>query len=420
MSKYCLFALVILSNYAHAKVLTLDILKENYKKNNFKIKSFEEELQGEVRNLEGAKSKYFPTVGISLGKENLSSSKIDQEENIKAIYGEINLFKGYRDQNAISKAKIDKNLSKVRLGFIKFKGELLIEKQYFQYLFLKKRLSILKFELRRSNTHIKMVKKRLSSKIITETDLLEFRLQRKKLQSLINYVSLELRTIKEYLVLNSGLESSKEYEIQGLLPHYKLISKLEDILNSRDDSFLVHQNSLDVKIADLNKKNSISNWYPSIDFKIEHGNLDETETGIESSQVSSKATLMATWEINLGGKTIYENKSKSNRLNAAEYRLKENRLKYEIRSRKLFSQLKMLENLILSEEKNTKLAKSIYENSLKEYKKGIKDSGALLSSSNEYSEMESRIYQLKLNYIHKKIELEELVSKRLQFKIVSH
>lgn len=412
--------LVLVSTSIKAKVLTLDTLKKSLKSNSLELKANQSQVLSNELNVKSQKSKLYPKFGVQLGREYLSADNIDEQEKIQAIYGQINLFNGFKDISAISKSEIQVNLSKNSLKNNFFLSELAIEKLFYQYLFLKKKHNILNSEISRSKSHIKMVKKRLSSKIITETDLLEFKLYKNKLESLINYLELELQSVQNELLITSGMKPEVKYAIWGNLPHYILTSDLNELLKNSEDSFEVKQQRLKTEIANTALKSNKSGWYPNINLRVEHGNLDEVETGIDSDEISSRAIVIATWELFSGGQTKHSVESQLNKVKSLEYSYKQSILSYEVKVKNLFNRLKMLEKTISTEEDNAKLSKSLYEKTMKEYKKGIKDSGALSNSSKEFSEIDSRVFQLKFNYVLAKIELEKAISRRLDFKVIEH
>ena len=362
----------------------------------------------------------LPKIGIQLGNEFLKADDVDEQDKIQSIYGQMNIFNGFKDASAISNSKTQLAISENSLKNSILLKELSIEQKFYQLLFLRKKSEILNSELTRSISHISMVKKRLTSKIITETDLLEFKLYRKKLESLITYTKLESDSVQNQLLATASLANGDQYTIWGTLPHYSVTTNLSDLLAMGNNSFGVKEQVLKSDLAKQTAKAANSGWYPSIDLRLEHGHLDEAETGIDSDEVSSRAIVLATWELFSGGKTTYQRKSRLKEIKSLEYSSKQTILNYEIQVTNLYKKLNMLEQTILSEEENAKLSKALYRRTLKEYKKGIKDSGALASSSKELSEAQSRVYQLKFNYVLAKVQLEQATGERLEFKIVSH
>lgn len=416
-----LFIAILCSSFqVSAKVLTLDLLKKNIKKNSFDIKANKENVRSHQLSVKGKRSSLFPKIGIQFESEYQTSNGQEQRDNIQSVYGQINLFNGFKDISAISQAKIQLAISEKSLENNIMLKELLIEKNFYQLLFLRKRYEILRSELNRSIFHISMVKKRLNSKIITETDLLEFKLYRKKLESLLTYTKLESDTIQSQLLAISSLDDDIDYSISGILPHYKVETKLKQLIAMVDKNFGLETQKLKIDHAKESAKTISSDWYPSVDLKLEHGYLDEVETGLDSEQVSSRVVLLASWEFFSGGETDNNYKSEMKRVKSLVYSYKQSKLDYEIKVTRLFNQLKILEKTILSEEENAKLSKDLYRKTLKEYNKGIKDSGALASSSKEMSEAQSRVYQLKFNYVLAKVRLEQATGRRLDFKSVSH
>ena len=420
MLRIKLLVFVLVCTNVSARTLTLDALKENLKNKNYNIKAGKEDVESSKSKVLNSKAAFYPKFGIEAGKEFLTIDDESSEESRLSLYGELNLFRGYEDHSQLNKSKFQLQHTKMTLKKKVLESELEIEKLFYQLLFLKKKKTVLRGELVRAKSHIKMVSRRLSSKIITETDLLEFKLYKKKLESLLSYIELEIKSLQNEILTISGVDHFKKVELSGSLPHYILVDKIDDILNLGDKSFSVSDRRIQTSIANEELKITQSQWLPRLDLKVEHGYLDEAETGLESDTISSRALVLGTWEFFSGGKTKHLNQQRLKNYKSKEYLYKQEKLNFKIKARNLFYRLKMLEKTISSEEENARISKSLYLKTMNEYKKGIKDSGALSSSSKEYSEIESRVYQLKLNYVLVKVELEQLVSSRLNFTVLKH
>lgn len=411
---------VLLCTNTYAKVMTLDELKTNLFERNLDLKAGKYKIESYKSQVEHSRSKLYPSLGVELGHEDTASKNHKQIENFQIIYGKINLFNGFQDMLGISRAKSKVKLAEIELKERRHQQELDLEKLFYQYLYLNKKKEILAKELSRSSFHIRMVKKRLSSNIITETDLLEFKLYKKKLISLMNYVELEVKTVKNEIMSLSGLANDNEYVFKGSLPHLILKTNYDQILKISQESHFTETKEVVLKINQNALKEAEADWYPKIDFKLEHGILNEDNLDYDENQTASKFAIMASWELNLGKKNHYKYQEKLNSLKNVKFSQRYDHLKFKIKIKNLYDHLKMLEQTILSEEENAQLSLRFYKKTLKEYQKGIKDSGALSSASKDFAEVESRVYQLKFNYILARLKLEKMLSRRIDFKILKH
>lgn len=414
-----ILVIVLLCTNTYAKVMTLDELKTNLFERNLAIKAGKYKIESYKSQVEHSRSKLYPSLGVELGYEETTSKKHKEIENFQIIYGKINIFNGFQDMLEISQAKSKVKLSEIDLKKRRHQQELDLEKLFYQYLYLNKKKEILAKELSRSSFHIRMVKKRLSSNIITETDLLEFKLYKKKLISLMNYVELEVKTVKNEIISLTSL-GNHEYVFKGSLPHLILKMNYDQILKISQESHFSKIKEVELEINQNALKAAKAEWYPKIDLKLEHGILNEDNLDYDENQMATKISVMASWELNLGKKNHYKYQEKINDFKNAKFSQKYDQLKFKIKIKNLYDHLKMLEQTILSEEENAQLSLRFYNKTLKEYQKGIKDSGALSSASKDFAEVESRVYQLKFNYILARLKLEKLLSRRIDFKILKH
>ncbi len=395
-------------------------MRRSYLSQNEGLKAKEILVQSKEESIKLEKAKLLPRVGVHLEYETLSSDIKDESEKFSSIYGELNLFNGFKDQASIERSRNSALIAKESLSFTKLRSLKRVEMLFYKFKYLDKKLRTLKKEQKRSLFHQRLVEKRLASGLVTETDLFEFKLYLNKLNTLIEYTELEQVNIYNQLFLLVGLDPGHKNEIVGDIPHLHIETKLSELLNSAQDSPAVRLSDLKVQDKRITTKYSKSNWLPRLDLKAEYGKLDDVETGISPEETSSQISLSVKWELYSGGESVAD--SKISRLNelASIHQKRNAQTNYRIAIERNFNALMMLEKSIDQEERNLKLAKKLYRMTLKEYKKGVKDSGALLSASKDISESEGRVFELKLNYVSKKLNLEELSGKVLSFKTISH
>jgi outer membrane protein TolC len=401
-----------------AKNVGLDELKRMTLENSYGVKSKEVDLRLSELNVGLAKSKLYPRLGIEVGKEWVKSDLLDESDDLASIYGEVNLFNGFKDSSLIKKEKINLKSAKIDLDNHKFNLGLEVEKAFYEYLYSKKKLSITSSEIKRTNTLSSLVKKRVSSKLLTDSDIIEFRLHQKKTRSFENYLKLEMEQLHSKLAVFTGIKNTGELIVLGEIPHFKVSSTLEELIENMEGGPRIRKLQFEGKVADIEKKSSNSGWYPSLNLRAEHGRLDEIETGISSNETSSKITLKASWELFSGFETTKKRELQKNKRIKIDYAKKQVKQDLSILVKSKYKTLKVLEETIEFEEENEKLARKLYSKTLAEYKKGIKDSSALIDSSQKITESQNRVFELKLNYILTKVSLEKSLGRQLDFTLV--
>ena len=127
---------------------------------------------------------------------------------------------------------------------------------------------------------------------------------------------------------------------------------------------------------------------------------------------------MATWELFSGYRTT--KKKEFYQINRVKIDYAKRQVKQDLTVfiNSKFKALTMLEKTINFEEKNERLASKLYKKTLSEYRKGIKDSGALLDASQKVTDSQNRVYELKLDYILAKLSLEKSLGRTLNFSLV--
>ncbi len=421
--QFLILALALITGPLFSKSISLEDLQKTAFKNNYMLNAARINTEMAYKEQLETTSDLYPKLGFKLGIEKTTSSAVDFDEtdNLKSIYGEYNLFNGFRDQNKLDMTKVERKLAESDLKESEFRLHLQVEHLYFSYLYLTKKIKSINQAIIRNQKHIELIKIRLASGLVTKTDLLEFQLRRSKLKSKRDFYKLRSEETRENVFRVVGLESYKQASISGELPHFEIDTSLEKLLvifNKNNES--IKRSELHLEKSEYDSKIANSGWYPSIDLIAEHGNLNSQETGIDSDETTTSIAVMARWEIFSGFKTKYAlDKANLGKLKD-EYLLKQTFLDNSSMLRTQFQKLKAIESRIKYEEDNLKIAKELYTKTLKEYRKGVKDSGALSSAGDELTSISDQVYGLKMDFIKEKLSLESVLGTHLLLKKISH
>ncbi len=408
-----LFLVVIFP--VEGRKLTLVELQDLAYKNSKNIKAIDLELKISSINKKMAKARMYPKLGLELEREWLYSSKQESNESLVSLYSEINLFNGFRDQNLIKKLGLKKNYKEEQLKNSIYILNKNLEDLYYQYLYIKKKLTILQGETKRIRSHKGYIEKRFSSSLISDSDVTQFELYQKEIESLKNHLLLEKRQMLSHIYIIIGESVESEIRLEGEIPHLKLKTDVYELLKSIDKSPSLKTMYYQKQLIELNQMNITAEWLPRVDLKAEHGYLDEIETGISSDMRSSKVSVSLNWEFYSGRRTSQKQEIHNLDKRKHYFKQQDEKINLKILVNNLFGRIKLLEETIKYEEQNERLANKLYKQTFSEYKKGIKDSSALVDSSRKISNAQNRVFKRKLDYIEAKLKLERTLGYNLSF-----
>lgn len=420
MRTLLLGSILLLSNAICAE-FSIERLKSSALRNSFSLKSIESDLNASQEKIKINKSKFYPRAGVELGQElTLGNGRIDRE-NILSVYGEMNVFNGYEDSLNLTKSKNEKEVTRIKIEWQKHITTVEVESLYYKFLYLLEKKKILDLAIKRNSDHISMVRKRYNAGMVTQADLLEFKLKRSNLKTQNEMIGLNILRAKEELLSFAGLDSVNGYKIAGDLPHLHILANFNEILASSEKSnALLKLKALEKNDYEISKKINNSKKYPSVDLKAKYGLLSEQETGFSNDQRVGQISLIATWEAFSGGQRQAKKGLLDHQLNSLDFQLKQ--LNRDLRNniKNNFDKIKILEKQIDSIEENQKVALKLYRKTLKEYTKGVKDSGALVSASDLYKELSEKVFETKLSHLLTKLDLERFVGSTLNFEKFNH
>ena len=241
---------------------------------NYKVQSFSESLDASRASVNRSRAKFYPSFGIAGGADHESSDENSETASIGYLYGNLNLFNGFKDMYRNDLAKLNSEISDIHLKREKFYIELEVEKQFHRYLYFQDLIAIKDRALKNNKKHQKLVARTKSMGQVSKTDVMEFDLKESVIQSELVSLRLGLEKARIQLRRLLGEEVGSKIEPVGNLQHQHVVGDLMTYLEKiKTHSIPVQLASKSHEMSTLEAKMWRSKWLPRIDFQARAGYL---------------------------------------------------------------------------------------------------------------------------------------------------
>ena len=370
--RFCTFAFVLFSISSVHALQGMEELSKNLFEKNQDVQALQKKIEAKEAESAAAKSGYFPTVNAVVGFEQNKTDDmpIVEKGQVGYLEGQLNLFKGGKDQALRGQKNIEIQLAKLELESKKRDLKLELTELASQMVYLHKLQSILDEELKLTLTQKQMASKKVSAGLTSTVDNLEFQLHESEIQ-------IEQRQINQ----------QHEEAHQQFIKIYG-----EDIPDSRlgqlDFSPISIIDHLLKTIAPLNVEDTV-------DFTYSVGRLTPSEVSPLKFN-ENKLAVHLTIPLFSGFDTYYKTKAASLSLQAAQHAKNQRRNDVISYFAKLKIQLFELNQLFQINEIKLVKSQSYFDMTLSEYRRGIKNSPDLVSATDRlYSTKKKRLEILK-------------------------
>lgn len=393
-------------------------------KNNFSIRSKTQGLEEARAKISTARSTYFPRIGLAVGYDHKISPAGSESTNLSYIYGEWNLFNGFRDYYESQAASYEVDKLQSELEFEKFKVALKVESLFHLYLFKKTQIKLKERFIALNNSHLKFVGRTRRAGLSSNTDLMAFELKGPVLESELSVLRQEMGDALINLKALVGEEISGVEPI-GELQHQHLKGTLMDYLSKiKEKSTHVKLALGDLNVAEAQTRKWRSGWLPRIDFETQTGylHLDDIEdksTGtLDKGRTHAKFMVVAKFDLFNGFATRSEYQEGVARRTKAELALKQAVLESITTMESRYRRLKTIEQRVDIEDVNKTRSEKFYSEMLQEYKRGIKNSLDLSDASENLANTLVRREEFKYDFIVQRLELEEALGTTVEVETV--
>lgn len=356
------------------------LLNDMYEKNQ-EIKSLEDTVNSQEALADAARSEFYPTLNLvgGWGRNQLDELSSPEKGYIGYVEGKFNLFSGFKSYSLNSQRSIDLKISQIDFEVKKRDLRLSWTEILSNMIYLHKLKDILIEELRVTQNHKKMADKKVSAGLTSNVDKYEFDLREQEIQIEQRQIDQQHEEAHEKLIQIYG-EDIPDQKFEKLE-----FSKAQDLLKMPKDfdinQSLAYQRSVLIEQkSEYDRMYSRSDFLPSLDFTYSVGRITPSEQmplKYNESQYAVKLTI----PLFSGFDTYYRSKA-SNLSNQAAIKLQAQK-KNDVNSQLniLKSKIKELYDLYVINEKKSENTQKYFSLTEAEYKRGIKNSPDLVSST---------------------------------------
>jgi multidrug efflux system outer membrane protein len=384
--------------------LSLEDIKKFAIANNFRIKAADAEIQENKARTEQRKAALYPRFSLVLGPEIRQQENLDN--SVAMAYGEgtWNLFRGSQDRIEIELSQLAEGIAESAKRRAQFELELEIESLFYLHLNVTTKIKFYEESLELNEKHRQMMKRKQSSGLASQADLMEFALRESYLRSEISSLIQQREEARLGMVRLMGPNVGSNFQPYGTVPHVHLKQPLNQFLDR------VNSTSEGVKAASLLAasgaiavKGSRSGWMPRIDATARYGSLSQD---IAQTAPALDASLVLRWEFFSGFETrakIAEAQARADRLdNEFKQKLLSTMTEAEVSYLKLGS----IQERVHVEEGNEERANGYYRAVLDEYRRGLKNGYDLKNAEQYLLEAKVRAADFTYSFISTKNRLE--------------
>lgn len=396
---------------AYTKIYRMEDLINLAIQNNLQTRIEEAKLSEIKTKINREKSSYFPQLKGVIGTER-RDSRSEPEINKNNFLAELRLdYDIYRFGETKNKIKSLETLYQFQDKFKKIKEleiKRLIKKEYYQYIYLREKLNLLKEEVIYNQDLRKKVTRKQKQGLVGKADGLEIEMREASLKLKILRFSEELKHTEDHIRRICYIDHDDAFQIQGQLPYEHFSFNFDDLTKAAKNSNSDSQR-ISARIEALNQKlaASKSKSLPNLRLAASYGlmRLDEQET---DNSLEGHIGLFLVIPIFDGG----YNKSYRDEVKAqlVVKRLERNNFynKLDIDLHHGYEALLNLQKQVDLAQLNIKHCKNYFNNVMQEYRRGIKNSLDLVSARDRLLNFRLDLLSAKKGYQLAKVKLEEV------------
>lgn len=400
--------------------ITLAEAKKYAIANNYEIVALREAVQEARAGAARANASFYPTLGVAAGADSLANDAVTNKvAGVAFGYVRWNVFKGFGDVYRSKASNEEQSLAEVRLKKAEFRVGAEVEKAFHQFLFEKSKIALQKEAIELNRSHSAMARKRRSSGLVSNSDLMEFEIADALLKSELVSREQALEIARIDLRRLFGREVGDTINPTGSLQHQHLKGKLMNYINRiKDENEQVLVLRQQIEQARFEKGAARSNYYPQVDFEARAGYEPLLDRPSYNSPASVRAMVVAKLDLFSGFSSRAEVDQASANLLKLEARLRQAILDAVTGTERLFRQIKSIQERVDLEEQNTHRTEKFYNSVLAEYKRGVKGASDLRGAAETLIATKLRQEEYKFEFLQDRLRLEQAIGGPVQAEVL--
>ncbi len=392
--------------------LSLEQLLKEAESQNFDLKEADSYLKASEAEFRSQNGKFIPQLSVEGGP--LSTKFDDTKNSGTVVYGRAdwNLYRGGRDQDAIDKSKIKRDLGRKKYEAMKSQVVREISRVYYELLFLLEGTALKEKALEMNQVQMKLAKLKKSSGFTSSADVIEFELREATLNSDLKMFSQVIsEKSRELSVLLGRKDSSIPNLVKGHLKRETLSALSRESILSRlkDSNIGIAEAQAELQMSQKDASIAKSGFLPAVDLEAKYGRIANEER-VFSDNNNYSVMLKVSVPLFSGLETINQTKAANFNVAAKDAATSRKSLSAYAETENLMSQLSTLTERLNLEEKNLSKSEEYYKITLGEYKRGVKNSPDMVGASERLLEARIRNLEYRKDYYLTKLKIYELVS----------
>jgi outer membrane protein len=378
---------------------------------NLMMKGSEDSFQAAQTRTKYLHRSFLPNINAHGGVETFQTgSQSRKTEPVAGLAGSINLLRGGRDYLEERLRKENAALKSVELQKSSLSELTRARNLFVNILFFREIKGHYREALSNNKANLGMVQTRIDAGITTETDKLDFKINRNQLNQELAILDEEIEHSVDLLSVVLGLPASTKLQISDAIGHSdKDVDVALSFIASDhyDISILQRKRTL----MDIKKKKANLWWTPSLDLYAHYSLYPFREREQTLIENRDEAVVGLQMKMNLFDGLQSQKEAKSFKYQSSAYRKialqKEREL--EAHFRKLQHTLKLRRNLVHNMKKNVSQGRHYLSLTRGEYELGTKNSPDVLSASERLLVLNRRYSEVRRELLITKNELMELL-----------
>lgn len=392
--------------------LSLEQLLKEAESQNLDLKEADSYLKASEAESKSQYGKLMPQLSVEGGP---LSTKFDDDKNSgTTLYGKAdwNLYRGGRDQDAIDKSKIKRELDRKKYEAVRSRVVREISRVYYELLFLLEGTALKEKALEMNQEQMKLAKLKKSSGFTSSADVIEFELREATLNSDLKMFSQVIsEKSRELSVLLGRTDSSIPNLVKGHLKRETSPTLLRESILARlkDSNIEIAESKAELQMSQKDASIAKSGFLPAVDLEAKYGRIANEER-VFSDNNNYSVMLKVSVPLFSGLETINQTRAASSNVAAKDVATSRKSLSAYAETENLLSQLSTLTDRLNLEEKNLSKSEEYYKITLGEYKRGVKNSPDMVGASERLLETRIRNLEYRKDYYLTKLKIYELVS----------